>query len=243
MMDDNETNPGPNAPAPSGTGEPPAALSTNVDSVEASNGGLTQNSEAYSAGNTGSSPAEDLQDGERLVPPPDLEAAGDKKMPEDCQPATLSISMRAEAARLNGSKSRGPTTEEGKSRSRLNALKHGLRAETLLLESGNEEENASFEALRARLEEQFPPRTIEEQLLLESMSHALWQKRRCLQFETKELRHEFVFHGPVTERLLRYGNSADKRLFRALNELKRLQTESAALQTPEHDTDPDGKGD
>jgi len=132
-------------------------------------------------------------------------------------------SLQSEASRRNGSKSRGPKTTEGKNRSRANAIKHGLRAETLLLEIGTEEENAAFESLRSRLEVQFAARTIEEQLLLESVVLALWQKKRGLQFEARELRQELVFHGPVMDRILRYATAADKRLFRALAQLKQLQ--------------------
>jgi hypothetical protein len=131
--------------------------------------------------------------------------------------------LRAETSRQNGRKSRGPKTREGKNRSRRSALKHGLRAETLLLEAGNQEENTALQALRARLEQQFLPRTVEQQLLLETAVHALWQKQRGLQFEARELRQDLVFHGPVMDRILRYGTGADKRLFRSLAELKRLQ--------------------
>jgi hypothetical protein len=44
-----------------------------------------------------------------------------------------------------------------------------------------------------------------------------------LQFEARELRHDLVFHGPVMDRILRYATAADKRFFRSLAELKRLQ--------------------
>jgi hypothetical protein len=132
------------------------------------------------------------------------------------------LSRRSEASRQNGRKSVGPKTETGKKRSRRNALKHGLRA-TLLLEAGNQEENTALGALRATLEQQFSPRTVEEQLLLESVVHALWQKQRGLQFEARELRHDLVFHGPVMDRILRYATAADKRFFQSLAELKRLQ--------------------
>lgn len=37
------------------------------------------------------------------------------------------------ASRRNGSRSHGPTTSEGKAAVRINALKHGLAAETVIL--------------------------------------------------------------------------------------------------------------
>jgi len=135
--------------------------------------------------------------------------------------------LRAETSRENGRQSRGPKTMDGKNRSRRSALKHGLRAETLLLEAGNQEENNALQALRARLEQQFLPSTVEQQLFLETAVHALWQKQRGLQFEARELRQDLVFHGPVMDRILRYGTAADKRFFRSLAELKRLQEETA----------------
>jgi hypothetical protein len=151
--------------------------------------------------------------------------------PEAVKAIAETSNHRAETSRRNGSKSRGPKTTEGKNRSRLNALKHGLRAEALFLEIGSEEENAAFCSLRDRLEEQFPASTVEEQLLLESVVLALWQKKRGLQFEARELRQELVFHGPVMDRILRYGTAADNRLFRALAQLKRLREENPSALT------------
>lgn len=154
------------------------------------------------------------------------------------QPSNASSALRAEAARRNGSKSRGPISEEGKNRSRVNALRHGLRAETLLLQSNNEEENAALQALRERVAEEFPDHTLEGELLRESLVHTLWQKLRCFDFEARELSQELAFHTQVTDRLQRYGNSADKRLFRCLEGLKRLKEESTP-RPQEESTDPE----
>ena len=161
---------------------------------------------------------------------PESEAPPFQELPT--QNANEARPLRAESSRQNGRQSRGPKTRDGKNRSRRSALKHGLRAETLLLEAGSLEENSALQALRARLEQQFLPRTVEQQLLLETAVHALWQKQRGLQFEARELRQDLVFHGPVMDRILRYGTAADKRFFRSLAELKRLQEEDA-------DGDPD----
>ena len=46
---------------------------------------------------------------------------------------TATSSKRAEANRRNAAQSTGPKTPGGRERSRFNAVKHGLRAKTLVL--------------------------------------------------------------------------------------------------------------
>ncbi|HUC30047.1 MAG TPA: hypothetical protein VMR80_10705 [Candidatus Acidoferrum sp.] len=238
MFHENEINTATNTTTPLETTDPGAKPSPSADSVAAGDCDPKPDTQPDTPFDSTPSPTGTPQDADQLPRPPYSEIAGPNQDPASSGTSPL----RAETARHNGSKSHGPATEEGKKRSRMNALKHGLRSETLLLETSSDEENAAFRALRTRLEEQFPPRTLEEQLLLESMVHALWQKKRCLQFETNELRASFIFHGPVMDRILRYATSADKRLFRALSELKHLQNEDAS-QTSEDDTADNAEGD
>ena len=60
--------------------------------------------------------------------------------------------QRLEANRANAKRSTGPTTEPGKARSKMNALKHGLSAKAVVIEG---EDPREFEALRAGLEQDF----------------------------------------------------------------------------------------
>jgi hypothetical protein len=62
---------------------------------------------------------------------------------------------RAEASRRNGAKSRGPKTPEGKARAAQNALKHGMRAQILVLLP--DEDAAEFHALEAALLDELAP--------------------------------------------------------------------------------------
>lgn len=92
----------------------------------------------------------------------------------------------AEARRLrnkaNAARSTGPKTPEGKRRSRLNALKHGLRAEEIVLPSENPEE---FEALRDAFREEWGPRSVTRATLVDSLAAGAWKLQRCRRLERK----------------------------------------------------------
>lgn len=91
-------------------------------------------------------------------------------------PRSLSPSHRQlEANRRNASKSTGPRTEDGKARSRANALKHGLTAEVVLFPG---EDPAVVEQLSDALRSYYCPATDwEEQLVFEAVTIMLRLKR------------------------------------------------------------------
>jgi hypothetical protein len=61
--------------------------------------------------------------------------------------AVPASSVRAEASRRNGARSRGPKTPEGKARSAQNAFKHGMRAQKyVVLPEEDADEFADLEA-------------------------------------------------------------------------------------------------
>ena len=91
-------------------------------------------------------------------------------MPRNPTPA------QQEASRRNGARSRGPITPEGKARSRLNALAHGLRAEVLPLLPG--EDAAAFEALFAEVTAAFGAHDPLRRQLALRLATVLWRLRR-----------------------------------------------------------------
>jgi hypothetical protein len=88
--------------------------------------------------------------------------------------------QRLEANRVNARRSTGPTTESGKARSKMNALKHGLSAKAIVIEG---EDPREFETLRAGLERDFEPSTVIERELVENLAALLWRQRRGHRFE------------------------------------------------------------
>ena len=88
--------------------------------------------------------------------------------------------QRLEANRVNAKRSTGPTTESGKARSKMNALKHGLSAKAVVIEG---EDPREFETLRAGLERDFEPSTVIERELVENLAALLWRQRRGHRFE------------------------------------------------------------
>jgi len=94
------------------------------------------------------------------------------------------------ANRANAAHSTGPRTEEGKARSRLNALKHGLLA-TEAANFGVEGEAArkTFEDLSDRLEDYYWPRGPIEEILVQKIAIATWRLKRAMRFEAREI-HE-----------------------------------------------------
>ena len=90
-----------------------------------------------------------------------------------------------EANRANATKSTGPKTAAGKARSRWNAHKHGLTAETLTLAG---EDVGDFEELRDALVARFGPRCVLEAELVDRLSGILWRLRRAPSFEAAILK-------------------------------------------------------
>ena len=146
-------------------------------------------------------PAVTLDPATNLAPTPD--------------PAALA---RAEQARVNGARSRGPVTAIGKARSSRNALRHGLRAQLLV----PEEDEAAFRGMAGRLFAEIGPAGELEGFLVADLATAMWRSGRARRLEAQALAGE----EPDAARLelaLRYQGSASRDLFRLLRALQGLR--------------------
>lgn len=99
--------------------------------------------------------------------------------------------LKSETARINGAKSRGPTTAEGKQKSSRNAIKHGLTAgnANILLDT---EAPDQFDQVFQKLLDIHEPATPAERDLVEEMFAARWRTRRMWTIETGLLNAEIL---------------------------------------------------
>jgi len=86
-----------------------------------------------------------------------------------------------EANRRNARKSTGPTTEEGKQRSRCNAVRHGLTAETVI---GALEDADDYRAFEAAIIADYDAQSAVERELVLRLASLLWRLRRATAMET-----------------------------------------------------------
>jgi hypothetical protein len=86
-----------------------------------------------------------------------------------------------EANRGNARKSTGPITEEGKQRSRCNAVRHGLTAETVI---GALEDAEDYKAFEATIIADYDVQSAVERELVLRLTSLLWRLRRATTMET-----------------------------------------------------------
>ena len=84
--------------------------------------------------------------------------------------------QRLEANRRNALRSSGPTTEAGKQRSRINAVRHGLTAETVV---GSLEDAEDYKAFEAAIIADYEAETAVARELVLRLASLLWRLRRA----------------------------------------------------------------
>src|SRR5262245_50473175 len=88
------------------------------------------------------------------------------------------------ANQQNAKHSTGPRTEPGKRRSRANAVRHGLAAETVI---GSLEDAADYRAFERAIKSDYSPQTAIEGQLVSRLASLLWRLRRAVIVESELL--------------------------------------------------------
>jgi hypothetical protein len=148
---------------------------------------------------------------------------------------------QTEASRANGAKSKGPVTPQGKRNSSRNSTRHGLLAETIVLEA---ELAGRFLQLLDSLIEEHRPRTPTETMLVDTIAAARWRQDRIWGMQKVAFDHDIASCDSAEESsplravltlrssaesvrthelLLRYEIALDRQTSRALLRLQQLQ--------------------
>src|ERR1700693_3533092 len=90
-------------------------------------------------------------------------------------PGSNGNSDRAAINRANSEHSTGPRTAQGKQRSSLNALRHGLTGHVVVLPT---EDQAAYESHLTRFVDQFQPKGALEDQLVQSLGDTTWRLNR-----------------------------------------------------------------
>jgi hypothetical protein len=152
------------------------------------------------------------------------------------------------ANRRNAQKCTGPKTEEGKRASRMNALRHGMSARTLVLPY---EDEIEYHELRAKLIEGYQPANNQELMLVDQIAAGYWRTARARAYERDMLAGQVAtrkldnglspapdpdrddYAGAVVltkepkasfDNYFRYDASIERALYRAINALEKIQS-------------------
>jgi hypothetical protein len=112
----------------------------------------------------------------------------------------MTTPLQIAANRANAQRSTGPKTEPGKARSRVNAWKHGLTANKIIIAG---EKAQQFESFRAQLWEDFQPGTGIESVLVDRLAGVAWRLLRAPRFEVEAIKANYRVLESL-ERVTRY---------------------------------------
>ncbi len=146
------------------------------------------------------------------------------------------------ANRANANKSTGPRTAEGKAKSARNATTHGLFSAALVIPDA---ERSAYEQMAAGLHADLHPEGALQESVFANLLSASWNLRRVRGL----LAH--LYDGALdplanssldtqVDRLTRYEQRFERAFYRAVAELRRIQTSEAAIVVAVNEEDADG---
>jgi len=108
----------------------------------------------------------------------------------------MSSDRKIASARANGALSRGPLTPESRGISSMNALRHGLAAETIVLETESQQD---FHSLLDSYVFEFQPQGPVEVALVQRLATAAWRMQRYDRVEAGTLDLEITRQQPFVD--------------------------------------------
>jgi hypothetical protein len=129
----------------------------------------------------------------------------------------MTSTARVEANQKNAQKSTGPRTLAGKERSKMNGLKHGLRAEEAVLPT---ESRAEFDDHMADWDADWRPRSVTRRFFVERAGLSAWRLKRCVRVETDRLSDR------ATKALAKWDKSHRLRIDRLVAQITQAPIES-----------------
>ncbi|MEP6536307.1 MAG: hypothetical protein ABJF23_13355 [Bryobacteraceae bacterium] len=172
----------------------------------------------------------------------------------------MSTPAQVTANLLNSRNSTGPITDEGKQNAAANSIKHGLTSKRIIIPA---EDPTAFDELRANMHADWKPATHQETALVDQIAQQAWRLERARRIETASFeafmpnlqaspkagkggRVEMLptdpdeasaaaFHGNAKafDNLRRYEAAIERSYYRAITELRKLQTERCRQPQPE----------
>lgn len=148
------------------------------------------------------------------------------------KPIKVTSPRKIEANRRNAQRSTGPKTPEGKAKSSQNSITHGILVKKFL-NGAAPETVAEIEALAAGIREHYQPADMLEEMLVQRIVIEAGREHRILGFEQKI---EESTSGPIhlvacLGHVARYATSTSRALYRAIQELERVQAARKARES------------
>lgn len=132
-----------------------------------------------------------------LNPTSNSESTSELSPASNVEPVTAETSQtsvrKIQANRLNARKSTGPRTDQGKARSRRNAIKHGLLAGEMVLAAPDKNgDRAEFIRMLAQLREKLKPVDILENWQVQRLAIAMWRQKLVLRSQMAKYRSQNI---------------------------------------------------
>src|SRR5580693_4425461 len=130
----------------------------------------------------------------------------------------MSVPHRTEINRANSQHSTGPKTEAGKQRSSLNALRHGLTGQIVVMPT---EDLQAYQSHLKSFTDEYDPKGATEANLVQALADASWRLNRVATLETNLLTLGVTHQGPQID--------APEQVQDAMSIVAALESQSKAL--------------